>query len=328
MTETFATLNEETAGAEPERTSLVEVRVPSSTSNLGAGFDCFGLALQLYLTVRACLLPEGESACQIESSGEGSETLTSLPEKNLIYRSMLYAAERANLVLPPLRLAVHNEIPLGRGLGSSAAAIVAGITLTGEVCGARFSEEMILRLATELEGHADNVAASLYGGWVTACVKEDGGVLAIKKSWPPDIKVLIVSPHIPLQTKHARAALPLMVDRADAVHNLQRAALFGAALSEGKDELLWEAMRDRLHQPHRQELVPGLTEALALPRMDGLLGLALSGAGPSIIALARRNFTEIGEAIADCFCRHHLDVIVRRLNIDNDGRKISRQKEL
>ncbi|MEJ7616509.1 MAG: hypothetical protein WKF30_05960 [Pyrinomonadaceae bacterium] len=161
--------------------------------------------------------------------GRGSAALDgSASDKNLIFCAMQLAAERADLQLPPVRLEVHNEIPLGRGLGSSAAAIVAGLSLCGRLCGAEdMEDELILQLAAELDGHPDNVAASLMGGWVTACVKADGFVLALKRHWPPGIKLVVVSPEATLNTRLSRAALPPLVDRADAVHNLQRARYSG-----------------------------------------------------------------------------------------------------
>ena len=301
-----------------------EVRVPASTSNLGAGFDCFGLALRLHLTVRATVAPAGAEPCRVRTAGEAA----ALPRtsENLIFRAMSHAAGREGWRLPPVRLAARNEIPLGRGLGSSAAAVVAGLSLAAAVCGRELSDETALRYATELEGHADNAAASLLGGWVTTCVTQDGGVLAVKRPWPSDLKVVVVSPHVSLDTERARAALPAQVGRADAVHNLQRAALFGAALAARADQLLWEAMRDRLHQRYRQALVPGLADALATPRRPGLVGLALSGAGPSVLALARDRFDEIGEAIADSFRRAGVGATARLLEVDEEGREELRIK--
>ncbi|MDT5122248.1 MAG: homoserine kinase [Acidobacteriota bacterium] len=305
-----------------------EVRVPASTSNLGAGFDCFGLALQLYLTVRATVLKGASEPCRVRSRGEGKQEDGALPRAtdNLIFRAMRLAADRESLSLPPVRLAVHNEVPLGRGLGSSAAAIIAGLTLFSFVCDRELTDDTVLRYALEMEGHADNIAAALHGGWVVTCVKSDGNVLAVKRHWPPEIKVIVVSPHTSLKTTLARSALPHTVEREDAVHNLQRAALFGAALGTGAYDLLWEAMQDRLHQVHRQPFVSGLAEALATPRQPGLIGLALSGSGPSVIALACDHFVEIGETIADSFRRCGTETTVRLLEVDNDGRKMKRLK--
>jgi homoserine kinase len=303
-----------------------EVRVPASTSNLGAGFDCFGLALKLYLTVRATVVPGAKLACRVRSLGEGESEAAALSRTtdNLIFRAMQLAAEREGWSLPPVRLAVHNELPLGRGLGSSAAAIVAGLTLCACLCERNLSAAAVLRYGLEMEGHADNIAPSVYGGWVVTCVKPDGSVLAVKRRWPPAIKVIVVSPDTPLKTALARSALPRTVALEDAVYNLQRAALFGAVLDAGgdADELLWEAMQDRLHQVHRQSFVPGLAEALATPRQPGLVGLALSGAGPSVIALARERFAEIGESIAGSFRRCGTNATARLLEVDDEGRRV------
>ena len=144
-------------------------------------------------------------------------------------------------------------------------------------------------------------------------------IVVVRKDWPPDIQVVVVAPNSPLATRLARAALPEHVNHVDAVFNLQRAALFNAALTEHRYDLLWEAMQDRLHQEKRQSLVPGLAEALATPRMPGLLGLALSGAGPSVLALAEKNLEQIGESIARCFRLRRIDTTVRQLEIDTVG---------
>lgn len=294
----------------------VEVRVPASTSNLGAGFDCFGLALQLHLTVRATAVPGSTVPCSVSSSGAAAEA-----EDNLIFRAMRYVAEREGFSLPPVRLAVLNDVPMGRGLGSSAAAILAGLTLCPALCEKEIPAEAILRYGFEMEGHADNVAASLYGGWVVTCLKDDGSVLAVKRRWPTDLKVIVVSPDLHLNTAEARSRLPRTVAREEAVYNLQRTALFVAALDTARYELLWEAMQDRLHQAHRQSLVPGLSDALAIEPQPGLVGLALSGSGPSVVALASDNFAEIGEQIAGSFRRHDVAATVRLLEVDNEGLK-------
>jgi homoserine kinase len=308
-----------------ERGRAFEVCVPASTSNLGAGFDCFGLALKLYLTVRATIVPGASKACRVRNLGENERAAAQLPRTtdNLIFRAMLLAAEREGWRLPPVRLAVHSELPLGRGLGSSAAAIVAGLKLCAALCDRELSSEAVLGYGLEMEGHADNIAPSLCGGLVVNCVTPNGRVLAIKRRWPPAIKVIVVSPDTPLQTALARSALPQTVALTDAVYNLQRAALFVAALDEGADALLWEAMQDRLHQVHRQDFVPGLSEALTTPRQDGLVGLALSGAGPSVIAFARDRFAEIGDGLADCFRRRGTAAQVRLLEVDDEGCKLS-----
>jgi len=275
-----------------------EVRVPASTSNLGPGFDCFGLALKLYLTVNATAVPDASEPCRVTTPGAKENEALPRNAVNLIYRAMSFAARREGVSLPCVELTAHNEIPLASGLGSSAAAIVAGIKLSALITEKNISDQAILNYATEFEGHPDNVSASIYGGFLASCITSDGTVLSTRFEWPAQIRVVVVSPHSQLPTHVARAALPRSVTRADAVHNLQRTAVFVAALAQQRYDLFGEAMRDRLHQPRRESLVPGLAEALALAPMPGLLGVALSGAGPSIVALVDANEKQIGNKIA------------------------------
>ena len=298
------------------------VRLPASTSNLGPGFDCFGLALKLYLTVNATAVPESSEPCRVTTTGAKENEALPRNAINLIYRAMTFAARREEFELPPVDLAVHNEIPLASGLGSSAAAIVAGIKLAGLITERELSNQVIQNYATEFEGHPDNIAAALYGGFSASCISNDGSVVSARFEWPSHIRVIVVSPHSQLPTHVARAALPRTISRVDAVHNLQRTALFISALAQQRYDLLWEATRDRLHQPQREALVPGLAEALALPRMQGLLGIALSGAGPSIVALVDDNDEEIGARIASCFSKHQIESTVRTLETDNDGCRV------
>ena len=290
------------------------MRAPASTSNLGSGFDCFGLALNLYLSVTARILgglrPEGEDGKTSDSD-------------DLISSTMRFVAEREGVDLPTVQLEVRPDIPFASGLGSSAAAIAAGITLCSALCNLNLTQEKIVRYGAELEGHADNFSAALLGGLVVSCMKEDGDVIAVKREWPFEIKVIAVSPQISVQTKHAREILPKNISRQDAVYNLQRIALLGAALETKNYGLLWEAMQDRLHQNQRSGLVPGLGEVLALPRMQGLHGLALSGSGPTVVALATQNFDEIGDRMVECFRAHKLAATVRLLEVDGEGTRTS-----
>jgi len=295
-----------------------EVRLPASTSNLGSGFDCFGLALQLYLTIRATVVPRSAVKCRVRTTGTRESSLLPRTAENLIYRAMVHVAKRENVDLPRIDLLVQNHIPIGRGLGSSAAAIVGGIKLFGLLCNIELADSKILDYAAELEGHPDNVGPTLLGGFVVSCMRGEE-VVMVKRPWPADIKIVVVSPQTQLETKRARAALPAQVARTDAVYNLQRSALFVAALAEVRYELLWDGMQDRLHQDERRSLVPGLAEALALGRIRGLLGIALSGAGPSVLALAQDNFDEIGLTIASCFEQYKIKSTVRVLEVDVTG---------
>ena len=298
----------------------IDVRVPASTANLGAGFDCLGLALELYLNVRATVVSKPGARVVARSRGvRGSSSLPSAPEENLIFRAMRHTADREGFHLPPVRLAVQNEIPMASGLGSSAAATVAGVVLGFAVAGRAIPREAALQYAAEVEGHSDNVAASLLGGLVVTFARGDGSIIGVQKRWPKMIRVVAVVPLMELATKKSRAVLPKTVDRADAVHNLQRSALLVAALEERRYDLIWDAMQDRLHQPYRQSLIPGLADVLAMPRMPGLLGIALSGAGPSVVALATDRFDAIGREIASRFERNGLTATFQMLEVAQEG---------
>src|SRR5262245_10027283 len=161
-----------------------EVRVPGSTSNLGSGFDCFGLALKLYLTVRATPVPNASQPCHVTTTGAKENEALPRNAVNLIYRAMSFAARSEGTSLPPVELIAHNEIPLASGLGSSAAAIVAGIKLAALITGKEIPDQTILNYATEFETHPDNVSAALYGGFVASCVLRDKSVLSAKFDWP------------------------------------------------------------------------------------------------------------------------------------------------
>lgn len=300
--------------------SVFEVRVPASSANLGAGFDCLGLALKLYLTVRAKVLTQPGARSLVRSGGvQGSSILPGAPDQNLILRAMRNVAERESFDLPPVRLDVKNQIPIAAGLGSSAAAIAAGVALSFALSGRKLALNTALRYAAEMEGHADNVAAAILGGLVVTLIRADGSVAAIRKLWPNDLRVIAITPVLTLETTASRSALPKTVPHGDAVHNLQRTALLVAALEQRRYDLLWDAMQDRLHQPYRQALIPGLADALAMPRAPGLVAVALSGSGPTVIAIATSRFQEIGKAIADIFTMNGLASTIRKLSVAQEG---------
>lgn len=300
---------------------MKEIRVPASTSNMGAGFDTLGLALNLFLTVRVRALGDDAPAVRILSSGEGAEDLPRDSE-NLIYRTMQFAAARERVRLPSIEMEVHNDIPLARGLGSSAAAIVAGLSAFEVVTGANLPSDSFLMYGAALEGHADNIAPALMGGLVTTCAANGRKVLAIKMDWPRELRALFVVPEFHLVTEAARAILPAALSRQDAIFNIQRVALFEAAILTRRFEFLREAMRDRLHQPARQRLVPGLEEILNLPAQPGLKGISLSGAGPTIVAFVDGHEEEIGGEIAAIFSKQGIRSSVRVLEINTEGRTV------
>ncbi|MCS6817991.1 MAG: homoserine kinase [Blastocatellia bacterium] len=304
---------------------MIEIRVPGSTSNLGAGFDTLGLALRVYLKVRVEKLNASATAHQVTVEGVDASLIPS-NEENLIVRAMHFAGEREGVAVPKVRLWIENHIPVARGLGGSGAAVVAGLTAFEAMTGRVLSEEKLLAYAYELEGHADNVTPSVVGSLVLTCHTEDGKVRYLQAEWPRELKIVAVVPNVPLATETARSILPERIPLQDVVFNLQRAALFWPALVHRRFELVREAMRDRVHQPYRQGLVPGLTEVLQLRDIDGLVGVALSGAGPTVIAIASSNFQKIAEELQACFERNGVSTEALILDVDTTGRTVSRSE--
>ena len=244
--------------------------VPASSANLGPGFDCVGIALDL----RARAMVEPAHRFALAFSGPQQPTHIGFE------RMLLDAMHTVSSELPRVRVHIFNEIPLGKGLGSSAAASALGITIAARAHGIALSRDEIADRVCELEGHPDNALPAVYGGIAIAASSR----ASIKLPAPRELRAIVVVPDFDLATERARALLPAHYDRADAVFNIQRAALLGAALASGRWSALRDAMRDRIHHPYREAVIPGLADAL---RVDapGVLGIALSGAGPSVLAL-------------------------------------------
>jgi len=289
------------------------VRVPASSANLGPGFDVLALALDLHLEIKA------EEAAQtvISWKGEGAGEVP-LTSRNLIVRA---AQEPFKRWAPPLRglsLEVQNEIPIGRGLGSSAAAVVAGITIGAKLRGLRLSQDRIHDLGFPLEGHGDNLAAAIYGGF---CVVTSGGTVpgVVELTWPARWRAVVFVPTDVSPTHEARRLVPTRVPRADVVFNLARVATWVAACAYADRSLVAGAMEDRSHQPGRARAYPYLDEMIAAALKAGALGAALSGAGGSVIAIADRGFGAVGESISGVARHHHVAGRILQLRASNAG---------
>ena len=311
----------------------VAVRVPGSSANLGPGFDVLGLALEIYLEARVDRSAPDRSPVRL--AGPHTEGI-STDDSNLVLTAFRAAFQRARRQPPPVCLELDNGIPLARGLGSSGAAAVAGATLANHCGRLGLSRREIVALAAGLEaGHADNVAASCLGGLTVACRPNsaegsaEGGaeeeIQVLGLPWPPEIVPVLAIPEFGLETRQARSALPNSYSRADAVFNLQRVALLVGALASGRApelasdrELFAAALADRLHQPYRAPLVPGLREALGLGA-PGLLGVALSGAGTSLIAFVRGATQPTVAALEQVYRDLRLAAEVRPVKVDTEG---------
>jgi homoserine kinase len=262
---------------------MLRLRLPASSANLGSGFDAAAVALDFYLEIEAAAAAE----FSIEATGRNSEHIARL-EKNLIleiYKNLLTRNGRA---VTPLAIRMKNGIPLGMGCGSSAAGRLAAIALAVHFGGLEWSSERILAEASALEGHPDNAAACWLGGFVAAACEgdcDDRRVHGARVEPPSDWRAIVVLPTEPLATSKARAMLPDCYSRADAVANIQSAALLGLAFAQGRGDLLRMAMRDRIHQPYRAAICTLLPPLLGLAGEHGILGAALSGAGPSVLVI-------------------------------------------
>ena len=274
------------------------VRVPATTANLGPGFDCLGLALDLWNDVRFTL--EGDGVV-VAARGERSETLPT-DATSLVAQSFLRLCAEAGEAAPAgLRIDCELRTPLSSGLGSSSSAIVAGVLGANTLLGRPFDRGRLLELAADIEGHPDNVAAALLGG-LTIVVRK-GERLLTKKILVPEVHVALAVPRLEFSTRVARAGLPTEVSMKDAVFNLGRTPLVVEALRTGDYELLNQVMEDRLHQASRLKLIPGAPEAWLAAQHAGAAAIAVSGSGPSLIAFVSlaTDATRIAREMAQAF---------------------------
>ena len=289
-----------------------DIVVPGSVSNLGPGFDALSVAVQMYLRARIVEIKPSEPdtiAWEFVGAGPTGE--------NRIESGYRLARKHVGIAAPGLRVRVSSDIPQTAGLGSSAAAAVAGLRIYEAVTAPRPTEDW-LAMATELEGHPDNAAAALLGGITVSCQREDGAVTARSSRWPEAVKLVVATPDMGLHTSHARRVLPTQVPLKDAIFNLQRALLLVHALRSGRYDDLREALKDRWHQPARAALVPGLAEAIAFDD-PAVLGVCLSGAGPSIVALTTDGSVKATSLFDDMYTRLGLACTIRTLSAHQPG---------
>ncbi|CAB4388816.1 homoserine kinase [Rhizophagus irregularis] len=351
---------------------ILQIRVPCSSSNIGPGFDVLGVTLSLYLTLTVKILPKHSNLPNFNEhivlaySGEGSSHVPLSINQNLITKTALFvlASHNINGFPSPMIININNEIPFGRGLGSSGAAVVAGVIL-GDIAGdLKLTKDRLLDHCLMIERHPDNVTAALMGGFVASYLREldskdieapaiphsetlEDGITAneqavkqkeltvpngighyIRLKWAKEIKAITIIPQFEVATATARSVLPNTYERQDVVFNLQRLAVLTTALSQSPPDadLIFQAMQDKIHQPYRMELIPGLSEILSSvnPKtVPGFLGICLSGAGPTILALAVNNFDLIADRITEVLKRKKdTQVIVKTLDIVDEGAQV------
>jgi homoserine kinase len=297
----------------------ITIRVPATSANLGPGFDSLGLALDLWNETIITLAIEHT----VRVSGEGAEKL-SPGENNMIIQSAQKLADCVGKHLPPFHVDCVNQIPLSSGLGSSAAAKLTGLLAANSLLGKPLTQAEILNLATEMEGHPDNVAPALLGGLVVSTM-EQGNVVAHKivgAENAPTLYITVVLPEFHLPTQESRTALPQQVSLKDAVHNISRTVLVAEAFRNGDGDLLGKVMTDTLHQPHRLPLIPGAQAAMDAAKAAGASAAALSGAGPSVIAFSSQQDPAIGEGMKQAFEERGLQARIFQLKMSNHGAEV------
>jgi homoserine kinase len=285
-----------------------EIVVPGSVANLGGGFDTLGVAVQIYLRARILeVRHDGGARLFVARSSPP------VPGGNALERAFALAAMRTGRPAPSVTVEVASDIPMAAGLGSSAAATVAGLRAFEQVT-RPLTDHEILALATEVEGHADNAAPALFGGFTSVVADEEHHPVALQWTWPDELRLVVATPAMRLPTAKARAALPNTMPRRDAIYNMQRVLSMVHALQCREYDRLREAVRDRWHQPARAPLVPVLRDVLALQDPD-VLGAFLSGAGPSVAVLACRQFERLEQVLSSMYERAGVPVVVRTLSV-------------
>lgn len=296
----------------------VKVRVPGTTANCGPGFDAVGIACTVYNDLELMLAEQGSLLIEIEGEGKG---MIPTDETNIVLQVIQTVLQKVGKEYQGIHIKMNNRIPLSRGLGSSAAAIVAGIVAANAATGNTLSKDEMLDMATEIEGHPDNVAPAIFGG-ITISVMEGNQARYLRFVPPGQLTMVVAIPDFNLSTHVARQVLPQTVPFKDAVFNISRTALVIGSLCQGRFEHLRYALEDKIHQPYREHLIPGMQQVFDAALQQGALGVAISGAGPCLIAFAENNYDEIGAGMVQAFASHQIKASYLVLSIDTEGAKI------
>ena len=299
--------------------NTITIKVPATSANLGPGFDCIGLSLNLYNIFKFTPQPDQLSIAVL---GEGVDRIPTTAD-NLIVHAMKHLCRAIDRPFPCVHIEQINHVPAASGLGSSSTAVVAGLLGANRLLGDPLSRSEILNLAIEMEGHPDNVAPAIYGGMVLTCMTESGGRCHVEEMELPPLQVALVLPEFELLTKDARNALPTHIPLADAIYNLARLPLVIRALEQADYQKLSAAMHDRLHQPYRMPLVPGMEAAFSAAKAAGAAAVAISGAGPGTIAFAPHGHDEIGQAMIDAYNGAGLNARMWVLQVETTGSQVS-----
>ena len=305
----------------------VSVKVPASSANIGPGFDCLGLALPIYntITIEETVLPGTGIEINLISEEETIDEMVfdNIPrdENNIVYKAVEMLYNSIGQEPSELRINIQSQIPITRGLGSSSSIVVGGLLAANKLLGNPADETALLAIATEVEGHPDNVAPAILGGVVLATQEEDGMVSYCRLQWPEEWDITVCIPDFELSTEIARSVLPKEVPMQDAIFNAKHLAMLVQALNTKDAKLMRVALQDKLHQPYREKLVPGMREIIdAFKHEDGVLGCVLSGAGPSMLVISYKyDLDKIKSTVQDIWERQNIKADVRTLKVEEQG---------
>lgn len=308
----------------------VSVKVPATTANLGPGFDCMGMALPVYntITIEETVLPgTGIEINAINDDASADDLLFEhipLDETSIIYKAVELLYNSIGQTPSELKITVQSQIPIARGLGSSASVIVGGLIAANELLGKPADEVALLSIATEVEGHPDNVTPAIVGGLVITSQEDDGSIVYKKLDWPEEWNITVCVPDYELSTDISRSVLPKEVPMSDAVFNAKRLGMFVHAVHTKDAELMKLALQDKLHQPYRMKLVPGLDKIMEnLKHEENVLGCVLSGAGPSIIVISQKNgLDKIKSIVKDTWEEMNVKVNIMTLPVEQQGAQV------
>ncbi len=302
----------------------VSVRVPATTANIGPGFDCLGLALPIYneITVEETVMPGSGIEINVIEDTQTYDLLSVPKDKNnIVYKAIELLYNFVGQSVSDIKITIKTNIPVTRGLGSSASVIVGGLLAANKLLGNPADDAVLLSIASEVEGHPDNVAPAMFGGFCLSSMEDDGSVIYSKIHWPEDWKLTVIIPDYELDTQIARSILPENIPRQDATYNIRKCAMLINAVYTHNSELMKKSLEDKIHQPYRANLIKGFNELKELTKnKDDILGCVVSGAGPSILVISENNgFDKIQKEVLQIFDDLNVICDIRTLDVENTG---------
>ncbi len=305
----------------------VSVKVPATTANLGPGFDCLGLALPIYneITVEETVMPGSGIEINIIEDSETYDILSIPRDKdNIVYKAIELLYNFVGQTVSDIKITIKTNIPVARGLGSSASVIVGGLMAANKLLGNPADDAVLLSIASEVEGHPDNVTPALFGGFCLSSMEDDGSVSYSKIDWPKDWKFTVLIPDYELDTRIARSVLPESVSIPDAAYNVRKCAMLVDAVYRQDSELMKKSLKDKLHQPYRENLIKGFKELNELlANKEDILGCVISGAGPTILVISKNDgFEKVENEVIQIFEDFNVNCDIRTLEIENEGTKL------